>query len=849
MQKRPKKGVGYLVMYCSFDLFRPAIAHCLWFLSILCTSQFSPSLAYANDTPRINTSGRVLEIDSPFLLNNQRVGSVLLSIATDDILSVETAGLVALLESRLSKNTIDTLRDLSIDERLTSTALDDAGFALSFDMAKLSLKLDVPENALREREISLLEDGSRLRDLTTPQTFSGYLNLRARANVNQTNDLASQTNLSLDTQARFRVSSVVLDNESRFLRQQDSDGQWRRQASRVLMDLPSYNTRIAAGDVFWLGRTFQSSLDILGVRYGRDFNLSPGRNVRPLGQRQFTLAEPSVVSVLIDGNIVRRFELDPGRYDLRDIPLATGSNNIELQVVNASGQSEVLAFNQLFDFDLLAIGESDFAVTAGVLAQLGTLRRQYNEDEPAFAGYYRRGILNWLTTGVAAQATRQAAQLGIELSTATSAGPINTRLGLSRRRDATTGYAIDMRFDSVAFNATAIDLSIGYTSEEFDTVDGVPGELTSASANPAAPNAESAPVVAWRGAIGASAQLRHNLRTNFGLSATTLHASDQTNLGVSLGISGSIRRARSLTWSIRAIGSQQEERETGVSVSLSYRPIRAANLRSSYESLDGNINLVYRQRSDRNRIGGYALEASARTDREGAARGGFQAGYTGNRYLADFDYIEFRDSDAPEALTSSSANFAVGGALVMAGRQLALSRPVQDSFAIVKTHSTLKRRSLTLNPSSRGNSASTDFLGPAVQPSLGRYSQYTLGFDVDNLPLGYDLGAGLFRMSPPLGAGYLLTVGSAATVTVIGVLVSDTDNEPLTLTTGKVWVDGDLESEPIEFFTNRVGKFAVSGIGPGEHLLVVDGSEQRQAPLVVPDDGNTLLRLEELRIP
>ncbi len=63
----------------------------------------------------------------------------------------------------------------------------------------------------------------------------------------------------------------------------------------------------------------------------------------------------------MNGRRVRTVTLEPGRYNLRDLPLASGTNNIQVRVTDDVGRVETIAFPFVFDTNLLIAGEQEFS--------------------------------------------------------------------------------------------------------------------------------------------------------------------------------------------------------------------------------------------------------------------------------------------------------------------------------------------------------------------------------------------------------------------------------------------------------------------------------------------------------
>ena len=119
---------------------------------------------------------------------------------------------------------------------------------------------------------------------------------------------------------------------------------------------------------------------------------------------------------------------------------------------------------------------------------------------------------------------------------------------------------------------------------------------------------------------------------------------------------------------------------------------------------------------------------------------------------------------------------------------------------------------------------------------------------MDDLPVGYNLGEGLFQVKPWFGSGYKLTVGSAATATVVANLLDDNSGEPIALLAGEAVSEQNPDVAPVQFFTNRTGRFAITGVIPGEGytLQFLSG---RKVTISVPDGEGTLIKMGDVFLP
>ena len=131
-------------------------------------------------------------------------------------------------------------------------------------------------------------------------------------------------------------------------------------------------------------------------------------------------------------------------------------------------------------------------------------------------------------------------------------------------------------------------------------------------------------------------------------------------------------------------------------------------------------------------------------------------------------------------------------------------------------------------------------------PNLPAYSEQTITIDAPDAPVGVDLGAGSFRVSPPYRSGYRLTVGSDYSFSAIGTMLA-ADGTPLSLVSGTATELAAPGNPPITLFTNRAGRFGLSGLRPGRWRIDMLGEDPATYYIDVPADAQGVLRFENLK--
>jgi outer membrane usher protein len=281
---------------------------------------------------------------------------------------------------------------------------------------------------------------------------------------------------------------------------------------------------------------------------------------------------------------------------------------------------------------------------------------------------------------------------------------------------------------------------------------------------------------------------------------------------------------------------------------LNYRVSENSSLDGSHDVRDGRSQISYRHQEG-NGVGSW--NAQVEVEHEGGSVDGDDniglngsLGYIGNRAeVAVSQHTGFVGFDGNT--TSQRTSVTAGTAIAFADGTWAVGRPVTNSFAIVEPHANLPDSTVTVGSSKDSARASSDFLGPALLPDISPYSPSRVPIDVDNLPMGYDLGTGGFDLLAPYKSGYRFTVGSDYTVTAFGTL-TDAEGEPIPLLTGIAFEEGHPDDHQVTIFTNKTGRFGAQGLRPGRWVIEMATEPKTRFVFEVPKDTVGLLRLNTL---
>jgi len=718
----------------------------------------------------------------------------------------------------------------ALPDRITIENLKSLGLEAKFDVGLLEIVVVVPSEDKQRRSIEIFDrDRIDRGQFMPPAEFSAWLTWRSSLDyVHKGGEEGLDSPyFSFDSGLRF-PGGWVLDNEASWDSDPDSEFGFQRQMTRFSLDEVEKARRWEIGDLAPIARGFQSSPDMAGFSLLKSYSaLQPTRNIRPRGQGAFSLREPGVVDVIVNGRVVRRLELDSGNYDVSDFPFAAGRNDVRFVVEDRTGRRDLISFNRFYDQTLLETGLSEYQLAVGVDAPFRDGAPSYDTDRWVVTGYYRRGVNDTLTLGGNLQADNDGVMVGGEGLWASPVGIISFGAAGSNR-DGATGWAVKGDYTLEFGNDDNRRYSGGAyfegRSERFAIVGDV-GAINN---------------IALETGLFYSHEV--NDRTSFNADLGYLWGrGDEENRGrASAGVSRRLSNATSVSLDVEYDQGRSDDQEAfGAFFTLSHRFGATSYGRVTHDTAEKRTRLAYQQSPSRP-YDGWAVAADLdHTPDETAFNGSLYRSW--NRLETTLSHIATYDPTGSE-ITQQRTSLRLGGSIAFAGGRASFGRPIYDGFAIVKGHKTLEGATIRIDPTKDGEIARSDIFGPALVTDLSAYSRRTITFGVDNLPSGYDLGKGSFDLLPPNRAGYLLTVGSAYSVTLIGGLV-DLDGRPVTLAIAKAYDVADPKREPVTLFTNRTGRFAAQGLKAGAWRIETGEGARKLVYDIEIREGDTLVRL------
>jgi len=733
-----------------------------------------------------------------------------------------SAPIVAALVPRLRADARAGLLAAIHDGHVSIEALEAIGLAVTYDPRRLELQIKVPPRLMVATSHRL--GTSAAPDVTgalAPSEVSGFVNVRAGGGGTRASQDGSITRalLHVNSDAAVAVAGWVLEGRGDLASGSASDDQTlvHRGDVRLTRDLARLAVRWTAGDFAVPPAGLQAGYPVLGIGVGRNFALQPYRVVQPIGSFDFVLERPSTITVRVNGAPVQTLRLPAGRHDVRDLPLGAGVSEIELLIKDDAGLERRIAFSAASPDALLAPGIVQFSLTAGfpLIADLGL--RTYDYARPLLSGRYRAGVTSMLTLGGSIDGDVAQQVAGGQLAVATRLGNLAVEATASHDRMTGSGFATGARYD---YRRT----TGGHT-----TTFAVVGHHASPAFRDFRPQGAGVPyrsdvAIATAGQLAPRLVGRFDLRYQIGREVPDAQyvALGLTRSFGSLAVEATVSALRDARtpddvrlfvtahWSLPAQRS---------AVHASSRISRATGVTS-----EGTYS-----RHAASPIGGLASSVRLSEDDQQLGAGG-ALNYTAFRFTTALEVATVLDREG--AGGSQTASFEAATALAFAGGRIAWSRPITGSFAVVERRPVLDGIQVGVNPAVDSYAAKIDGFGPAVVPNLDPYRVNRVTVDAPDLPAGYSLGPGSYRVLPTYRSGTLIRVGEDGTIFLRGILHHD--GAPLVFAVGELVSLDDRQRGPLVVMTNRAGRFGVMGLQPGRYAIRIPGDTPSSGALEIP---------------
>lgn len=564
----------------------------------------------------------------------------------------------------------------------------------------------------------------------------------------------------------------------------DGKGQWARLMSNLTLDRRDAMQRLVAGDQFATSGDLGSTVPIGGIAFSKVYRINPYFINRPTLDITGAVPLPSEADIYLDGIRVRTERLSPGEFELKNILRHGGAGAVEIVIRDMFGREQRLKYPFYAAETLLRKGLHEYSY------QLGFERRELGNESfrygsPAILGFHRYGISDNLTLGLRGEAMEDLVNFGPQATLLLGRGGVATFVVAGSRDDSGTGLAgsMDYAFQGAPFSARL--LLRGFT-RDYATI-GSRQSMTK-------PRYELDTGVSYNSSRLGGLSLSYTSSGAYG---------GQDRQVASATYSRGLTGSTTLLLTFRRVMGQENANE--LFAGITWFPGQGHSVSTAFEKRkDADTETLQLQKNTPVGEGtGYRL-AFQRSASEGSTT------YSVNPFLQyntpwsilSGDY-KGRTSDEG---TDGSWQLSAAGGLAYVGGYLGFSRPVDDSFGLVKVGNVGGVRVYHDNH----EIGRTDATGTLFVPNLRSYYNNFMSINDKDVPINYAISDVARYISPPLRSGSCVIFGATRLQPLAGALKTRESGvlKPLEYQSFILNVNGrDLAA-----FTGSNGEFYLEGL-------------------------------------
>jgi len=293
------------------------------------------------------------------ILNKQLEISAYLNDEQEDNWALEGNELLPTLIESLKPSRLETLRGVFSDRKVTQDDFKQLGWEADYDAGTLVVQIKVPVADKKTIDIPFGNSGVYTPPTGMYQaptsTFSGLLNSYWSHSHNLIDTEYSASQVAL--RGLFAFGPITFEDGHTYTYNHfTNEGYWLRDRTRLMTNLPNNAGYLQFGD--YLNETDIESLpssELFGLSYSYQpsyLKTYSAPNVVPI-----SIQTPSLVTIRINGEDYRNLRLAAGEYNLNNLPLEQGVNEVEVTYIDQSGVEQKRYFNLIDHPQLLLKGD------------------------------------------------------------------------------------------------------------------------------------------------------------------------------------------------------------------------------------------------------------------------------------------------------------------------------------------------------------------------------------------------------------------------------------------------------------------------------------------------------------
>jgi outer membrane usher protein FimD/PapC len=728
----------------------------------------------------------------------------------------------------------EPLFSASKSDLISTTDLEKLGYSTHYDAIYQTLHLDLPFDAKKAHTLSLDSNIFNTQpDFSNPiSTWSGYTNIVANAEQNTT--LYSFESI-WSVKDWFSIEHIsYLDS--------DMPNQLRFSEVRAVHESPENNTETFIGDI----QTRQqlqtvSTPKMLGLSHRKsyeEFSLTPPQ---PNLQYSVTVSNNSKIVIRNNTSTEGIFNVKPGTYTITDIPVSTGKNVIEIHAIsNDSTQHHTLI--HYHDRNILKKGSSEYSYSIGVPHELTPKWRVTQHDIVGGVGL-RTGLTSGVTSETSISKDTDSWTLSNSFLTAKKPGLIELKIettqvdtqdnhytlgvliqGYTKQKSPTLKTRQDVQF--VAQNNQSYTYksdSIIDTSLHLDMAQILEYPTYALSFRPGITHYKNTHKNELSFTLSLSKPIK-TLQSQFSVVFSKNPDNEETLKWI-------VRLSRSHSTSRTDFNSTFEDNVNQVRANWAYYPDpNKLSSQVSYSQLSENDASLSTQLRYKRLRGRYSKDISNTSDDPGL----LSSEYDGTKFNVSLS----QRYDGEDTYTAGSFQTAIA----FADGNMGFAKEINNGFTLFTAPKSLNYDFIQFNTEDRITKFSS-----AVIADLIPYQTHSVSITKSQLPDNTFLQEHNFQIQPRKRQGSVVSIAPFGNVMLIGYLQHQ-NGTPLEYEFGDIKHDKDT-SFGKQFFTNKSGKFVVTGLAPGEYTLSFYNANLAKIKINVPENSDSIVRLKEIKVP
>ncbi|MGR5063848.1 hypothetical protein [Photobacterium sp. DNB22_13_2] len=779
------------------------------------------------------------EMPLPLLYFQRELGNVLAKTDGHQVCSINKNNLLYFISPLLNDDALKWTNSyeqqyISLDE------LKQQGIAVEFMSSAFSLSVHIDDG--KDRVHYLNSDVGFVGLPPTPsESFSAISSFSVEYDYSDASD--SSDSAVLQWLGGFNWGghqgvNLMTNASFGYLNDDNSEGnEWQSLRGPVVLYHDRYQqpARYSLGDVSSPSAGHLPNYELGGFSIYRSFyDLQPDRNIQNTGNQFFQLSESAEVEFYVNGIYVTRYRLEPGRYNVDNLPLSSGNNDVRLEINYLSGRTETLYFSRYYNATLLKAGLSDFGFSVGSISDYDDRDITYSDDY-VISGYYDYGLSDELTAGFNGLLSDDGGILGVSAVTGNFLGNLSLRLtyGHYRENEYRNGYIGSIDYEQSIFGSgisSAGNLRIGYEYQN---------------------NFSSTPWLSDGQRDGYTTYIDYTAYpldvVDFSIGARVSNYEDSELNETYYALANYFFGANQNTFRVGLRGEYNSESLSGrdeytVNLSLSW-DWSSDNQRYysslNYDTDDNRVSADFSRASDYGIDGlGYRLSAERHDDYD---RQSGNINYVANRWRGNANVSRYGAKSSDDEL---AASIYLSTTVGYAGGRFGVGSGPVGPFSIVSTHQSLDGLDVEVNgfEGYSPNAIATHQL-PAVVGLNRAFTNNQVNVDIPGAPPGLDYGNPWYSIVPGSLTGHAIHIGSDAVYTVIGRL-QDSSSAAVALKSFNIVGENGRYST----FTNRNGRFVVEGMQPGNYIIHQNTDPSIRASFILEEADDPLVYLDPITL-